>query len=61
MDFDNGVGPLADPFADVHDQDNTVSSKDYVHIRVQQRNGKKSLTTIQVAPGALSVFTARGL
>eukprot|EP00884_Botryococcus_braunii_P001159 jgi/Botrbrau1/11043/Bobra.92_2s0014.1 len=36
-----------DPFADVNDQENSVSAKDYVHIRVQQRNGKKSLTTIQ--------------
>jgi hypothetical protein len=36
----------ADPFADAAEGDD--SGKDYVHIRVQQRNGKKSLTTIQV-------------
>jgi len=36
----------ADPFAEAGDADD--SGKDYVHIRVQQRNGKKSLTTIQV-------------
>jgi len=35
-----------DPFAEAGD--NEDSGKDYVHIRVQQRNGKKSLTTIQV-------------
>jgi translation initiation factor 1 len=34
-----------DPFADAAEGDD--SGKDYVHIRVQQRNGKKSLTTIQ--------------
>ena len=39
-------GALADPFADAADTED--SGKDYVHIRVQQRNGKKSLTTIQV-------------
>ncbi|BDA42503.1 Protein translation factor SUI1 homolog [Coccomyxa sp. Obi] len=37
-----------DPFADAADQDgDTSNAKDYVHIRIQQRNGKKSLTTIQ--------------
>ena len=36
----------ADPFAEAGDNDD--SGKDYVHIRVQQRNGRKSLTTIQV-------------
>lgn len=46
---------LADPFA----EDNTTSkskkggdNKDYVHVRVQQRNGKKSLTTVQGLPEA---------
>ena len=40
---------IADAFADAAEQDGeTSSSKDYVHIRIQQRNGKKSLTTIQV-------------
>ena len=36
----------ADAFADAETDDN--NSKDYVHIRIQQRNGKKSLTTVQV-------------
>ena len=40
------LGAFADPFADAADTED--SGKDYVHIRVQQRNGKKSLTTIQV-------------
>ena len=39
---------LADAFADAAETDD--SGKDYVHIRIQQRNGKKSLTTIQVCP-----------
>jgi len=30
------------------------SGKDYVHIRVQQRNGRKSLTTVQGLPDKFS-------
>lgn len=37
----------ADPFADAKAEDSGAGSKDYVHIRVQQRNGRKSLTTVQ--------------
>merc|ERR1712023_518906 len=43
-------GPGFDPFADAADevkQETDQSGSDYVHIRVQKRNGKKSLTTIQ--------------
>lgn len=36
-----------DPLADAASQEDTASDKDYVHIRIQQRNGKKSLTTVQ--------------
>lgn len=36
-----------DPFKGNKDDGNAASSKDYVHIRVQQRNGRKSLTTVQ--------------
>eukprot|EP00191_Tetraselmis_sp_GSL018_P000783 CAMPEP_0177604850 /NCGR_PEP_ID=MMETSP0419_2-20121207/16351_1 /TAXON_ID=582737 /ORGANISM="Tetraselmis sp., Strain GSL018" /LENGTH=115 /DNA_ID=CAMNT_0019098887 /DNA_START=117 /DNA_END=464 /DNA_ORIENTATION=- len=37
-----------DPFAEAEVSKVTEkSSEDYVHIRVQQRNGRKSLTTIQ--------------
>ncbi len=38
----------ADPFADTGVTDKKGGdNKDYVHIRVQQRNGKKCLTTVQ--------------
>ncbi|GBF89314.1 translation factor [Raphidocelis subcapitata] len=37
-----------DAFADAATQEeDTTAGADYVHIRVQQRNGKKSLTTVQ--------------
>lgn len=37
-----------DPFADANAAENSVAgAKEYVHIRVQQRNGRKSLTTVQ--------------
>ncbi|PFH52412.1 hypothetical protein AMATHDRAFT_2147 [Amanita thiersii Skay4041] len=43
-----------DPFADEgnpSDSGNVVSHKDdYIHIRIQQRNGRKSLTTLQGLP-----------
>lgn len=38
---------MADPFAEANAEDSGAGSKDYVHIRVQQRNGRKSLTTVQ--------------
>lgn len=38
----------ADPFVEDTGKSNTGSAKDYVHIRIQQRNGRKSLTTVQV-------------
>jgi translation initiation factor SUI1 len=42
----------ADPFAEDTETKKSKGgdSKDYVHIRVQQRNGKKSLTTVQGLP-----------
>ncbi|KAI1314850.1 Eukaryotic translation initiation factor eIF-1 [Mortierella claussenii] len=39
-----------DPFADLGDSGDTVEQKDYIHIRIQQRNGRKTLTTIQGLP-----------
>lgn len=38
-----------DPFADAKAEDSGAGAgaKEYVHIRVQQRNGRKSLTTVQ--------------
>ncbi|PKU73981.1 Protein translation factor SUI1 like 2 [Dendrobium catenatum] len=37
----------ADPFAEANADNAGAGSKEYVHIRVQQRNGRKSLTTVQ--------------
>ncbi|CAH9063417.1 unnamed protein product [Cuscuta epithymum] len=36
-----------DPFAEAKEDSGAPGAKDYVHIRIQQRNGKKSLTTVQ--------------
>jgi len=49
----------ADPFADEGDLADTTanvgSTADYIHIRIQQRNGRKTLTTLQgLAKGAAS-------
>ncbi|KAI8640174.1 translation initiation factor SUI1 [Parasitella parasitica] len=38
-----------DPFADV-EEDKGTSKSNYFHIRVQQRNGRKTLTTLQGLP-----------
>ncbi|KAF6262895.1 hypothetical protein OEZ86_001883 [Tetradesmus obliquus] len=42
-----GIPGGFDAFADAANQEETTAGVDYVHIRVQQRNGKKSLTTVQ--------------
>lgn len=36
-----------DPFADANAEDSGAGAKEYVHVRTQQRNGRKSLTTVQ--------------
>lgn len=36
-----------DPFAEANADDSGAGAKEYVHIRIQQRNGRKSLTTVQ--------------
>ncbi|KAG6482169.1 hypothetical protein ZIOFF_054627 [Zingiber officinale] len=41
------VSSIADPFAEANADDSGAGTKEYVHIRVQQRNGRKSLTTVQ--------------
>ncbi|KAI4374760.1 hypothetical protein MLD38_012717 [Melastoma candidum] len=46
-DLDDQIPTAFDPFADVNAEDSGAGTKDYVHIRVQQRNGRKSLTTVQ--------------
>lgn len=38
---------VTDPFAEANAEDSGAGSKEYVHIRIQQRNGRKSLTTVQ--------------
>jgi translation initiation factor 1 len=46
---DTEIPASFDPFAEANVEDSGVGSKGsgYVHVRVQQRNGRKSLTTVQ--------------
>lgn len=46
---DTNLFPLADPFADATKGDDLLpaGTEDYIHIRIQQRNGRKTLTTVQ--------------
>ncbi|KAB2096019.1 hypothetical protein ERO13_A01G079800v2 [Gossypium hirsutum] len=46
VDLDVQIPTTFDPFAEAGEFDGT-GTKEYVHIRIQQRNGKKSLTTVQ--------------
>uniref|UniRef100_A0A8V0ZPG8 Eukaryotic translation initiation factor 1 n=1 Tax=Gallus gallus TaxID=9031 RepID=A0A8V0ZPG8_CHICK len=41
--------PARDPFADASKGDDLLpaGTEDYIHIRIQQRNGRKTLTTVQ--------------
>lgn len=41
--------PPTDPFADATKGDDLLpaGTEDYIHIRIQQRNGRKTLTTVQ--------------
>ncbi|KAI9875790.1 MAG: Eukaryotic translation initiation factor eIF-1 [Pleopsidium flavum] len=42
---------FADPFAEAdEDTGETKQSQNYIHIRIQQRNGRKTLTTVQGLP-----------
>ncbi|KAJ5219868.1 Eukaryotic translation initiation factor SUI1 [Penicillium chermesinum] len=36
-----------DPFAEAEEAGETPKTENYIHIRIQQRNGRKTLTTIQ--------------
>lgn len=40
---------FTDPFADATKGDDLLpaGTEDYIHIRIQQRNGRKTLTTVQ--------------
>lgn len=49
-----GIDPFADEAAEgagPEEEDETIKGKHYVHVRVQQRNGRKSLTTVQARSG----------
>ena len=46
-ELDIQIPSAFDPFAEANAEDSGAGSKEYVHIRVQQRNGRKSLTTVQ--------------
>jgi translation initiation factor 1 len=44
-----------DPFAEADDDQLAATKQNYIHIRIQQRNGRKTLTTIQGLPAELSL------
>ncbi|KAJ8761739.1 hypothetical protein K2173_004548 [Erythroxylum novogranatense] len=46
-DLDVQVPSAFDPFAEANEGNSGAGALDYVHIRIQQRNGRKSLTTVQ--------------
>ena len=46
VDLDIQIPTAFDPFTEAKESD-APGAKEYVHIRIQQRNGKKSLTTVQ--------------
>ncbi|GJN14839.1 hypothetical protein PR202_gb01704 [Eleusine coracana subsp. coracana] len=48
-DLDVQLPSAFDPFAEANAEDSGAGpgTKDYVHVRIQQRNGRKSLTTVQ--------------
>lgn len=53
------TGRFSDPFADegdpLGDNQDVGSQQNYLHIRIQQRNGRKTLTTLQGLPKGESV------
>ncbi|XP_057441169.1 protein translation factor SUI1 homolog 2-like [Lotus japonicus] len=46
VDLEIQIPNRFDPFAEAKESD-APGVKEYVHVRIQQRNGKKSLTTVQ--------------
>ncbi|XP_026422740.1 protein translation factor SUI1 homolog 1 isoform X1 [Papaver somniferum] len=46
-ELDTQIPSAFDPFADANAEDSSAGTKEYVHVRIQQRNGRKSLTTVQ--------------
>lgn len=53
VELDVQIPAAFDPFADAEKAD-APGAKEYVHIRIQQRNGKKCLTTVQGIKGNYS-------
>ncbi|KAH7844655.1 hypothetical protein Vadar_030332 [Vaccinium darrowii] len=47
VELDDQIPTTFDPFAEANDDSAATGAKGYVHIRIQQRNGRKSLTTVQ--------------
>merc|ERR1711941_126916 len=47
MDEDTGFGARKDAFAEATANQVDVGQTDGIHIRIQQRNGRKTLTTVQ--------------
>ena len=46
VDYEVQIPAAINPFAEAQES-GAPGTKEYVHIRIQQRNGKKSLTTVQ--------------
>jgi len=46
----NSYDPFADEGDPLGDSADVGSTADYIHIRIQQRNGRKTLTTLQGLP-----------
>ncbi|XP_050380466.1 protein translation factor SUI1 homolog 2-like [Argentina anserina] len=46
-DLDIQIPTAFDPFAEANAEFSGAGTREYVHIRIQQRNGRKSLTTVQ--------------
>ncbi|KAF7363322.1 Eukaryotic translation initiation factor 1 [Mycena sanguinolenta] len=46
----NSFDPFADEGDPLADNQDVGSQADYIHIRIQQRNGRKTLTTLQGLP-----------
>ncbi|GAB2235304.1 hypothetical protein Droror1_Dr00025727 [Drosera rotundifolia] len=46
-ELDVQIPTAFDRFAEANAKDSGAGTKEYVHIRIQQRNGRKSLTTVQ--------------
>ncbi|KAL7217948.1 hypothetical protein ACSBR2_011219 [Camellia fascicularis] len=47
VELDAKIPTTFDPFSEANDDSTAPGAKGYVHIRIQQRNGRKSLTTVQ--------------